>query len=484
MTFGNWRTAAAAATVFSAVGGAPALAQDSCANPQAQCGQIMDQECLARVGAGVLAVGDADDCSTQLEQYRECLAAVIEQCPDTRQVAPAQDPGSLEALASSLGRLGGLIEAPETAVEFYNNALVYARRGDALSSRRMYEKAIVAGVDAVDVHQRYSQLLRAQEGLIGAREIYADLVRRMPDNRGAQLANALLRPAPEREDALKALVDGDDPFAPTYYELAALVSADRLGSQSIEDKRAEKAALEAFDAADQAGRVYRWFLQKETVEIWRESARRRLAAYQTQSLDVAPVQLTATPSNDSWTVTFMVLETARTLRYRIDGGPIKDTGHLEIIDARTGQPSPRPFIQLPLGTEQASIEVWYDDIREIERGPFELSFNAQDSFTAMAKNVLGNLTTGWIQDRDFDDRHLIYFTHLMSYRCGLAEIAYGLDRETPDQVWPLAPCDPKNPYATPADAQIYLDFNDRIGFAVVQLTYADGSTSELRRFDF
>lgn len=464
-----------------------ALAQQSCEDPQAQCGAIIEQSCLTRVGAGVLAVEEAssaDECQSQLRQYRDCLAEAVAACPQVRQTPRPDDGPSLEALAERLGRLGGLIETPETPVEFYNNALVYAQRGDALSSRRMYEKAIVAGVESVDVHQRYSQLLKAQEGLIGAREIYGDLVRRAPDNKGAQLANALLQPANRREEALRALVAGDDPFAPAFYEIANLFSRDRLGDQSLEDQRAEKAALDAFAAADEAGRVYRWFLQKETAEIWRESVRRRLAGYQNRALDIDPVSLTATASNDSWIVTLILVEAAREIRYSVDGGPLKDTGKLAHIDQRTGQPMPGQFMTLPLGTETASIEVWYDDVRNVERGPFTLSFDAMESFSANAKNVLETLTTQWVLSRDFDGRQLIYFTHLMSQGCGLAEIAYGLDRDTPDRTWPLSPCDAKNPYAFAEDAEIYLETEGSVGRMVIQLTYADGETTAARQFEF
>ena len=41
-----------------------------------------------------------------------------------------------------LGALGGLIAAPKTISDYYNNALVYERRGDALSARKMLERAI------------------------------------------------------------------------------------------------------------------------------------------------------------------------------------------------------------------------------------------------------------------------------------------------------------------------------------------------------
>lgn len=473
-------SASAALTTTSA-----AAQPSECADPQQACGAVIQQECLARVGAGAIAAGDADDCEGQLDAYRQCLARLVEACPTARQTTIPEGETSIEALAGELGRLGGLIEAPETAVEFYNNALVYSRRGDLLSARRMYERAIVGGVDAVDVHQRYSQLLKAQEGLLGAREVYADLARRLPDNMGAQLANALLQPPSAREDALNALVEQEPPFAPAYYEIAGLYSQERLGDQSIEDKRSEKAALDAFVAADEAGRVYRWFLQKEMVEIWRESVRRRLAAYGRQALDLEPVRFAATPSNDSWTVTLLIAEAARAIRYRVDGGEIKPTGFLDLVDQRTGAPTPRPFIALPLSTRSAQIDVWYVDIGDVERGPFPLVFDAMEGFTSMAKNVFDNLTLQWVDGRAMDeDRFLVYFTHLLGHRCGLREIAFGVNTDEPNETLPLHDCAPER-FAVVTDApQLYLEFDGKIDRISVRLTYADGSESETRVFSF
>ncbi|MEL6980578.1 MAG: hypothetical protein AAGM38_18185, partial [Pseudomonadota bacterium] len=221
---------------------------EACAAPQEACGGGLSRECLSSLGAGVLAMGDADDCTQQMRDYRMCLANIAENCPGAR---PQQGPSTAASDEfDELARLGGLISQPETAVEHYNNALVYARRGDLLNGRKMIEKAIALGADQIDVLQRYTQMLKAQEGLLGAREVMADLVRRSPENKGAALAAATLRPAPQRAAALQALLAGEDPFEPAQYELAGLSSADRVGQQSLTDQRAEKAALEAFTEAD------------------------------------------------------------------------------------------------------------------------------------------------------------------------------------------------------------------------------------------
>ena len=459
-----------------------AQAQEGCASPQEKCGAILTRECLSSLGAGVMALGEARDCRRQMDDYRACLSEVAASCP---RASVQQDATAESNRFEALARLGGLIETPESAVEFYNNALVYGRRGDQLNGRKMLEKAIAAGADQIDVHQRYVQLLKAQEGLIGAREIMADLTRRAPENKGAALAEATLRPAREREAALRALAEGADPFEPAYFEIAALFSPDRVGDQSRSDQRAEKAALEAFTAADEKGRIYRWFLDKDAVEFWREAARRRLAVYQNRNLDVQPVSLIASASNDSWIISLQILESARKIRYRVDGGEIRDTGATAAVNPQTGAPVPRSFFHLPLGTERAAIEVWYDNIRGDEEGPFALSFNAVESFTRNAKQVLGALTQKWVQDRAWTNgSQLVYFTQIASHSCGLKKVEYGVEQARPDTEFPLGACDPKNPHSVGDAPQLYLSFEKPVSLLSVRLTYADGETSEDRQFRF
>lgn len=472
------------------LGAPPALAQTNtltqaaCQDPQAQCGGLLSNQCVQRLGAGSISADAPADCESELSAYRECLTQIAETCTVVQQDesggATDAERYSFEELAS----LGGLIAEPDTLVEYYNNAVVYSRRGDALSARKMYEQAIAAGAQAIDLHLDYLALLKAQEGIVGAREIYAGLARSQADNKTVQMLHATLLPENRREAALRALVGGDKPFGPAWYEIARLYSLDRLGDQSLADKRAEKAALEAFVAADEAGDIYRWFLQKETAEEWREEARRRLAPYRNRVVDLEAVQLTATPSNDGWTVALNIAEPTRAIRYSVDGAPAQDTGLMTMINQQTGAPQPRTFFALPLKTAAAEIDVWYEDVRGQEQGPFRLSFDAGAAYTAFARNVMDNMTQQWVQGRDWDGKQLVYFTHLISYRCGLKEVAYGVERDSPDQVYPLGECDPANPFSISDDAQIYLTFEKPIESMVIQLTYRDGTTSALREFKF
>jgi hypothetical protein len=79
-------------------------------------------------------------------------------------------------------------------------------------------------------------------------------------------------------------------------------------------------------------------------------------------------------------------------------------------------------------------------------------------------------------------RLLIHYTHLMSYRCAIREVRIGIDTTVPNQVLKMPPCDMKDPSAIPYDAKPYLKLSPSNQFVSVELTYRDGSVSEIRSF--
>ncbi|MEO1281967.1 MAG: hypothetical protein AAFV69_09550 [Pseudomonadota bacterium] len=383
-----------------------------------------------------------------------------------------------------LEKLGGLIAEPETVTEFYNNARVFERRGDPLSARRMFERAVTKGTPAVDLHKSYVTLLKAQEGLLGAREIYADLRRSQPDNKAVALMAAVLSSTSKRESALRTLAKDGDGFGPAWLEIAQLYSVDRLGDQALADKQKEKAALEAFVKADEAGDIYRHVLDKRSADKWREVVTARLAPYKNRKVDISPVSISASPSNSGWIVTINLAEPAKDIRYAIGNAKLKSLGLMDHIDQRTGMKAPRMFFMMPLDVEATDIYIEYDDVRGEVQGPFRRRFNAAESHVANAKNVLENLTPNWLEGRDWDGRYLVYFSHLVSYSCALKEIRYGDDADTMDARWPLPECNLKNPYAVGNDAKIYKRYKRPPATLAVQLIYADGSSSPIKSFKF
>jgi len=87
----------------------------------------------------------------------------------------------------------------------------------------------------------------------------------------------------------------------------------------------------------------------------------------------------------------------------------------------------------------------------------------------------------WLSFREFNGL-LIYYTHLMSYRCAIREARIGIDTSVPNQVLKMPPCDMKDPSAIPYDAKPYVKLSPSNQFVSVELTYRDGSVSEIRSF--
>ena len=104
-----------------------------------------------------------------------------------------------------------------------------------------------------------------------------------------------------------------------------------------------------------------------------------------------------------------------------------------------------------------------------------------ENFTTAAeiKPILDATRANWIAVREYDDKDLLYFTHLLSWRCGLDEIRYGLNGAAPDKLWPMDPCydtEPQ-PNALKMDgAEIYLaEPLGSIQTISISVTYDDGT---------
>ena len=97
------------------------------------------------------------------------------------------------------------------------------------------------------------------------------------------------------------------------------------------------------------------------------------------------------------------------------------------------------------------------------------------------KQILNMTQNNWVSFRDFNGKQLIYFTHLESYTCGIKEVRYSINSDDLDKVWELKPCVTKNPMAVTKDI-IYLTMPLATAkYIVVQVTFADGTKSEVVR---
>lgn len=100
------------------------------------------------------------------------------------------------------------------------------------------------------------------------------------------------------------------------------------------------------------------------------------------------------------------------------------------------------------------------------------------------KQILPMISDSWVAFRDYNGKQWIYFTTLVAYHCGLAEIRYSIDSDALDQHFPLPACDRQRPNAIdPSKNPPYVTL--RRGSArqvMVQVVFSDGEVSPAHRY--
>lgn len=107
---------------------------------------------------------------------------------------------------------------------------------------------------------------------------------------------------------------------------------------------------------------------------------------------------------------------------------------------------------------------------------------AQPLDAAKVRPILDITKTQWVAIREWDGRDLLYFTHLLTWRCGLTRIEYSVNSTGADQVWGFTPCDKSaaNPMALPPEQVIYKSYEmNSIQNVTVKITYDDGVTDKI-----
>jgi uncharacterized caspase-like protein len=208
-----------------------------------------------------------------------------------------------------------------------------------------------------------------------------------------------------------------------------------------------------------------------------------------------PVQRLA-PSNDSvnapiaafsrhnggWSVVFSIADPTLGISWRIgETGEFRETGFIDTLDPRTRKRMPNPSIELPADAKAATIQVRYVDAQGELQGPFPIRFDPEAALIRDQRKILDMTATSWLSFREFNGL-LVYYTHLMSYRCAIREVRVGIDSSVPDKVLKMPPCDPRDPSVIPHEAQPYLKLAPATRSVSVELTYRDGSVSEVKSF--
>jgi hypothetical protein len=393
---------------------------------------------------------------------------------------------TMSATFASLAKQGGVIAQPTTPEQHYHNARVHELGGDYGNARQSYLAYFGFDLDSLDPHLRYLDFLKLQEGRAGARESYQLIVQKAKSIVPGYAA-ILLWERDQRIAKLREFVTAHPDFAPAYYHLSEDYSAARLGTQSLDDKRQERAALEAFLKLHAEGKLLRWIIDRSLASEWQKDAETRLATLQATVNDTVlanPVELRWMATNGGWMGSISIAEAAREIFWKGPGmTEFKSTGASPTRDPRTGAPMPNAVINLPEKTPATEILIKYLNATGQEMGPFTLPFDPAASSLSESKHILGMTSTSWVSFREWDGKLLLYFSHLLSHRGILKEIRYGLDKATPDTAYPFPAYDKPGIAPITEEVSIYTAVPDTTKFVTVQLTFTDGTQSEVVRFD-
>lgn len=441
--------------------------------------QKQQSEQGAQTQKTVEAVKETTDTLAAGQQQQQAQAQKLQ--ATTEQIA-----ASIDTIAKGFAQLsaqGGAIADPKRPDEFYHNARVYELAGDMLNARRSYLAFAGFDVDAIDPYTRFATLLRVQDGKAGAREVFGQLAEKAKAP-SIKLVHLLQFDDAQRLDKLNAFIAANPEYAPAYFLLAQEFSEDRLGSQTLADKRSEAQALTKFVSYEKDGGLLKYFVDQTQLADWLDRGRTRLTALG-DVLDPSRFVPTLTPmrSNAGWSMTVSLPEPATAISWRLgDSGPFTDTGVMAMNDQRTGKPMPNPSFELPDSTAATNIAIKYLDTRGRETGPFDIRFDPDGALQQGNKQILDQFWTSWIAFDSGGNHGLVYFTQMLSYRCAIKAVHYSLNGTTLDREIKMPPCDAKDPYAIPSDYQPYFKVKDDVTSMAVQVTYTDGTKSPVREY--
>src|SRR4051794_14785239 len=186
--------------------------------------------------------------------------------------------------------------------------------------------------------------------------------------------------------------------------------------------------------------------------------------------------------NGGWTIVFSIADPTLGISWRMgDAGDFRETGFLDTLDPRTRKRMPNPSIELAADAPAATIQVRYIDASGEMQGPFPIKFDPEAALLRDQRKILDMTAGSWLSFREFNGL-LVYYTHLVSYRCAIREVRIGVDSAVPSQVLKMPGCDMRDPSAISAGMPLYMKLAPATQFISVELTYRDGSVSEIKSF--
>ena len=370
---------------------------------------------------------------------------------------------------------------PPSIADAYREARALEAKGDRPAALRAYAALMARSAEFIDADLRYAALLQNADPA-SARETFVDATKGS-QARAAALVTASLADAGQRTAQLEAFASKNPDYAPASYLLAEAYLGSRQGGATLTERRL---AFNAFDSfLDDSGdaKAAAAFLDRAVLASWRETARKRRNEIE-NSFATGNTRPSATfaRSETGWTVSVTVPEPALSIAFRAgERGEFHETGLSQNTDPRTGKPAPKTTFDLPSSQGRGTIYLTYRDVAGQVAGPFPIAFDPTNALVASGREALERFPETWVSFRP-DIPGVLSYAQLISNRCAISRALIGFGDEPPKEPLRLPPCNEKSPYAIPGDARPLVELPDGTNAVQVQLTYADGSESQVRTF--
>ena len=203
--------------------------------------------------------------------------------------------------------------------------------------------------------------------------------------------------------------------------------------------------------------------------------------------DAARFRPTITPqrSNQGWMVSVSIPEAATGISWRMGSkGPYAETGFLAIPDQRTGKPMPNPSFAVPDDAKAYVIASSISTCAAARPARSAARFDPEAALIEGNKQIMEQFWTSWIAFDASGNTGLVYYSQMLSYRCGIREVRYSLNGESSRQGDRHAALQSEG--SLRASRRLFLPYfkvGPEVTSMAVQVTYADGSTSPVRTFN-
>ena len=281
---------------------------------------------------------------------------------------------------------GTLIANPQTPQEWYSNARLYQLRGDTANAIKAYEGYFQFNLDFVDPYYEYSDLLKASEGIVRAREKMDTYYNANKNSATLDLVAArLLDDAAARLARYTGIAARAPQFGPVFHELG--LEYDRaLGASSTADllKKQSDAYTTLLNLEKDAQAYTRYFIDKSLAEKNLTAAQQRLDAQAAGRKATGNLTIYVYQYNDGMQFIVALSEAGiKKLLFEIDNPkPTRDTG----INA-AGFPNPT-IGKIPLPVGKHTLYVQYIDANDVPSQVFEKEFEVRQVYATWNQQPL------------------------------------------------------------------------------------------------